>query len=80
MRDDEEDDEEEYLSIDPSLLDKESFIRGAIPVLPVPWAIFCCALNVLLPGVGTVLSGALCLFACRGPGPRFAQPTQDIHR
>nr|XP_029721354.1 protein stum-like [Aedes albopictus] len=56
--------------IDMSLVEHSSMMRGAIPVLPICLAYFCLILNVVIPGSGTILSGALCL--CIGK-PRFSQ-------
>ncbi|CAH1792093.1 unnamed protein product [Owenia fusiformis] len=35
----------------------DSYIRNAIPYLPLWFAIICLVLNILLPGTGTILSG-----------------------
>lgn len=45
-------------------------MKAAIPVLPVCLAYFCMVLNVIVPGLGTILSGFFCL--CIGI-PRFSQ-------
>uniref|UniRef100_A0A1B6E608 Protein stum n=1 Tax=Clastoptera arizonana TaxID=38151 RepID=A0A1B6E608_9HEMI len=55
--------------LDPTLVEHTAFIRGAIPVLPVPIAWICLILNVFLPGIGTLFSGMFCL--CIGK-PRFS--------
>ncbi len=47
-----EDEEEPYQAIDPGLIEPSSWVRGAIPVLPVQAAIVCCVLNVFVPGMG----------------------------
>ncbi|KAL1124596.1 hypothetical protein AAG570_001220 [Ranatra chinensis] len=44
-------------------------MRGAIPVLPLCLAWMCLLINILLPGIGTLMSGFLCL--CFGK-PRFS--------
>ncbi|XP_030756354.1 protein stum isoform X2 [Sitophilus oryzae] len=56
--------------IDASLVEHTSHMKGAIPVLPVWLAWFCCFMNCIGPGTGTVLSGLFCL--CIGK-PRFSQ-------
>ncbi|KAL1517606.1 hypothetical protein ABEB36_001347 [Hypothenemus hampei] len=56
--------------LDPSLVEHNSHMKAAIPVLPVWLAWFCCVMNCILPGSGTVLSGLFCL--CIGK-PRFSQ-------
>ncbi|XP_065087521.1 protein stum [Ochlerotatus camptorhynchus] len=56
--------------IDMSLVEHSSMMRGAIPILPICLAYFCLILNVVIPGLGTILSGGLCL--CIGK-PRFSQ-------
>ena len=38
--------------IDPNLIVKNSAIRAAIPVLPLPSAIVCFVFNVFIPGSG----------------------------
>uniref|UniRef100_A0A1I8HBX9 Protein SPEC3 n=1 Tax=Macrostomum lignano TaxID=282301 RepID=A0A1I8HBX9_9PLAT len=43
----------------------DSYIQEQVPVLPVPAAVFVLAMNVLLPGFGTILSGLL--YLCVGP-------------
>ncbi|KAG8247049.1 hypothetical protein J6590_071019 [Homalodisca vitripennis] len=55
--------------LDPTLVEHQSMMRGAVPVLPLPLAWMCCILNVFLPGSGTLLSGVFCL--CFGK-PRFS--------
>ncbi|KNC33678.1 hypothetical protein FF38_08759 [Lucilia cuprina] len=45
-------------------------MKGAIPVLPLWLAWFCAICNILIPGLGTFLSGLFCL--CVGI-PRFSQ-------
>nr|XP_040569598.1 protein stum-like [Lepeophtheirus salmonis] len=52
--------------IRPDLIEANSTIRGAIPVLPLILACICFCLNVFIPGSGTVLSGFLVLFCCCG--------------
>ncbi|KAL8614865.1 hypothetical protein ACOMHN_059204 [Nucella lapillus] len=39
------------------LMHDDSMIRAAIPALPVPMAVICLMLNILLPGSGTMVSG-----------------------
>ncbi|CAH1125134.1 unnamed protein product [Ceutorhynchus assimilis] len=56
--------------IDGSLVEHTSHMKGAIPVLPVWLAWFCCMMNCFGPGTGTILSGLFCL--CIGK-PRFSQ-------
>ncbi|XP_076262983.1 mechanosensory transduction mediator stumble [Rhynchophorus ferrugineus] len=56
--------------IDNSLVEHTSHMKGAIPVLPVCLAWFCCIMNCIGPGTGTILSGLFCL--CIGK-PRFSQ-------
>ncbi|XP_059488102.1 protein stum [Neocloeon triangulifer] len=55
--------------LDVSLLEANSLIQSAIPVLPVKLAWICLILNIFIPGLGTILSGAFCL--CIGR-PRFS--------
>ncbi|KAK4872342.1 hypothetical protein RN001_014371 [Aquatica leii] len=62
--------EEPTSKLDAGLVEHTSVMKAAIPVLPVPLAWFCLILNVFLPGVGTILSGFICL--CMGK-PRFSQ-------
>ena len=38
--------------IDPKLIEKNSIVRAAIPILPIPLATFCFFLNLLVPGLG----------------------------
>ena len=38
--------------IDPKLIARNSPVRGAIPILPMPVATFCFVLNLLVPGLG----------------------------
>ncbi|BFG03649.1 protein stum [Drosophila madeirensis] len=52
------------------LVEHASKMKGAIPVLPLYLAWFCAFCNVVFPGLGTLLSGLLCL--CVGI-PRFSQ-------
>ncbi|KAM7343927.1 mechanosensory transduction mediator stumble isoform 2-T2 [Cochliomyia hominivorax] len=52
------------------LIEYSSKMKGAIPVLPLWLAWFCTICNVLIPGLGTLLSGLFCL--CVGI-PRFSQ-------
>ncbi|XP_050301035.1 protein stum [Anthonomus grandis grandis] len=56
--------------IDMSLVEHSSHMKGAIPILPVWLAWFCCFMNCIGPGTGTILSGLFCL--CIGK-PRFSQ-------
>ncbi|XP_037811483.1 protein stum isoform X1 [Lucilia sericata] len=52
------------------LIEYNSKMKGAIPVLPLWLAWFCAICNILIPGLGTFLSGLFCL--CVGI-PRFSQ-------
>ncbi|XP_017835545.1 protein stum [Drosophila busckii] len=52
------------------LVEYNSKMKGAIPVLPLYLAWFCAFCNVVFPGLGTLLSGLFCL--CVGI-PRFSQ-------
>ena len=45
------------VDIDPSLIVKNSAIRAAIPILPVPSAIVCFLFNLFIPGSGKLLKG-----------------------
>ncbi|XP_060520668.1 protein stum isoform X2 [Cylas formicarius] len=56
--------------IDASLVEHTSHMKAAIPILPVWLAWFCCVMNCIAPGTGTILSGFFCL--CIGK-PRFSQ-------
>lgn len=38
--------------------------RKAIPIMPLPLAIFCCILNIGAPGIGTLVTAFAC-FCCR---------------
>ena len=40
------------VEIDPKLIVRDSSVRGAIPILPMPLATFCFVLNLLVPGLG----------------------------
>lgn len=51
-----------------------SYIRSAIPCLPLPAAIICFILNMFLPGAGTVFSGILIL--CTGE-PRLDNKNEN---
>uniref|UniRef100_A0A336MXS2 CSON009633 protein n=1 Tax=Culicoides sonorensis TaxID=179676 RepID=A0A336MXS2_CULSO len=55
--------------IDMSLVEHASMMRAAVPVLKIPMAWVCLVFNVLVPGLGTIISGCLCL--CFGH-PRFS--------
>uniref|UniRef100_A0A1A9W0V9 Protein stum n=1 Tax=Glossina brevipalpis TaxID=37001 RepID=A0A1A9W0V9_9MUSC len=52
------------------LVEYNSKMKGAIPILPLYLAWFCAICNVLIPGLGTLLSGFFCI--CLGI-PRFSQ-------
>lgn len=52
------------------LVEPNSKMRGAIPVLPLSLAWFCTFCNVVMPGLGTLFSGFFCI--CIGI-PRFSQ-------
>ena len=43
------------LAIDPKLIVKDSPVRAAIPILPMPLATLCFVLNLLVPGFGKML-------------------------
>lgn len=45
-------------------------MKAALPALPICLAYFCLILNILVPGLGTILSGFFCV--CFGK-PRFSQ-------
>ncbi|XP_066151194.1 protein stum isoform X1 [Euwallacea fornicatus] len=62
--------EDKTPKIDASLVEHNSHMKAAIPVLPVWLAWFCCVMNCIGPGTGTVFSGMFCL--CIGK-PRFSQ-------
>ncbi|BFZ11637.1 hypothetical protein BsWGS_14676 [Bradybaena similaris] len=53
----------------------ESFIRNAIPFLPLPLAVCCLVLNVVIPGSGTAMSGLFVL--CCGQ-PRLLRKDDQI--
>ncbi len=46
-----EESEEEY-DVNPQLIESESLIRAAIPILPPVAAITCLVLNIFIPGAG----------------------------
>ncbi|XP_054739000.1 protein stum [Anastrepha obliqua] len=52
------------------LVEYNSKMKGAIPVLPLSLAWFCVICNTIFPGLGTLFSGIFCL--CVGI-PRFSQ-------
>ncbi|XP_017475679.1 PREDICTED: protein stum-like [Rhagoletis zephyria] len=52
------------------LVEYNSKMKGAIPVLPLSLAWFCVICNTIVPGLGTLFSGIFCL--CVGI-PRFSQ-------
>ncbi|XP_037941376.1 protein stum-like [Teleopsis dalmanni] len=52
------------------LVEYNSKMKGAIPVLPLFLAWFCAICNTVVPGLGTLLSGIFCI--CIGI-PRFSQ-------
>ncbi|KAH3898209.1 hypothetical protein DPMN_022430 [Dreissena polymorpha] len=45
---------------------EDSWIRVAIPFLPLGVAVVCLLMNIVLPGSGTILSG-ICIFCCATP-------------
>ncbi|XP_068241874.1 uncharacterized protein [Palaemon carinicauda] len=47
------------MALPPDLVDVTSMIRGALPVLPRSLAALCLTLNIVVPGLGTMLSGWL---------------------
>ncbi|KAL4707534.1 hypothetical protein ACJJTC_000286 [Scirpophaga incertulas] len=63
--------------LDASLVEHTSVMKGAIPVLPIVLAFFCLLCNVLVPGLGTILSGIFCI--CFGI-PRFGVHDGAKHR
>ncbi|XP_014253459.1 rho GTPase-activating protein gacO [Cimex lectularius] len=63
--------------LEPSLVEHTSVMKGAIPVLPICLAWFCLLLNVFLPGIGTIISGFLCM--CFGK-PRFTVNDSAVAR
>ncbi|XP_053620512.1 protein stum [Plodia interpunctella] len=63
--------------LDTTLVEHTSVMRGAIPVLPSVLAYFCLLANILVPGLGTILSGMFCL--CFGI-PRFGVHDGAKHR
>jgi len=54
------------LAIDPKLIVRDSPVRAAIPILPMPLATLCFVLNLLVPGFGTIMSGLFVLCCCCG--------------
>ncbi|EEB10928.1 conserved hypothetical protein [Pediculus humanus corporis] len=52
-------------------------MKAAIPVLPPCLAIFCFICNIFIPGLGTLISGVLCL--CFGK-PRFSTTDNSRNR
>nr|XP_049707660.1 protein stum [Helicoverpa armigera] len=63
--------------LDTSLVEHTSVMRGAIPVLPIVLAYFCLLCNIVVPGLGSILSGMFCL--CFGI-PRFGVHDGAKHR
>jgi len=41
--------------------EKHGVLHRAIPAMPLPLAIICCIINIIAPGVGTLLSSFACL-------------------
>ncbi|KAL5287206.1 hypothetical protein ACFFRR_008249 [Megaselia abdita] len=62
--------EETRKKIHNDLVEYNSKMKGAIPVMPLYLAWFCAICNTLVPGTGTILSGFFCI--CVGI-PRFSQ-------
>lgn len=48
-----------------SVREKHGVFRKAVPLLPVPVAVCLCVLNVLLPGIGTLLTTIAAMVGCR---------------
>jgi hypothetical protein len=46
---------------------EHGFFRKAMPVMPKPLAIACCLLNILFPGLGTLIS-SVSVFVCATHG------------
>ncbi|XP_038217193.1 protein stum [Zerene cesonia] len=69
--------EDTRTKLDASLVEHTSVMRGAIPVLPPVLAYFCLVCNVVVPGLGTLISGMFCL--CFGI-PRFGVHDGAKHR
>ena len=44
-----------YFYLDPKLIVRDSPVRAAIPILPMPLATLCFVLNLLVPGFGKML-------------------------
>lgn len=61
---------QEKPKLDHALIEHNSMMKAALPALPICLAYFCLICNVLIPGLGTILSGLLCV--CFGK-PRFSQ-------
>ncbi|XP_054719377.1 protein stum homolog, partial [Uloborus diversus] len=47
-----------------SIREKHGYFRKAIPHMPVPLAVFLCLLNVLIPGLGTLISSFAVFCGC----------------
>ena len=67
-------DEDPY-TIDPKLIVKDSTVRGAIPILPLPLATILFVFNLIVPGSGDY---ALCIFEfpqdfCTAPPGDFSR-------
>uniref|UniRef100_A0A2A4K907 Uncharacterized protein n=1 Tax=Heliothis virescens TaxID=7102 RepID=A0A2A4K907_HELVI len=73
----EEEAEDTRKKLDTSLVEHTSVMRGAIPVLPIVLAYFCLLCNIIVPGLGSILSGMFCL--CFGI-PRFGVHDGAKHR
>ncbi|GFO32282.1 nipped-b-like protein b [Plakobranchus ocellatus] len=54
----------------------ESYIKSAIPYLPLSLAVTCLVLNILLPGLGTIVSGVSLL--CCGRARLSTKPDQTL--
>lgn len=59
----------EQRKVDHALVEHNSMMKAALPALPICLAYLCLILNVVIPGLGTILSGLLCV--CFGK-PRFS--------
>ncbi|XP_076442890.1 protein stum homolog [Babylonia areolata] len=57
------------------LRERRGVLYNSIPRMPLPLAVFCCLLNILLPGLGTFISAWTSLCGCH---TRLGSPVQAV--